>query len=371
MRLKWLVVLCVGMATLPAFAANELVYVATRGGGNDPGQATDSRPQGVYAARLDESTGHLTPLGLQADLPRGEWLVFNPRLPVLYASNSAGSKQSDSAVSSFSVDSATGKLKFVNKVDAGGRQSLNGALDADSDTIFSANHGTGDVTALPVEADGSLGAMVSAQKDASTGPKPPAAHGVVVDPSHKYVLVADFTAGRIFIDRFDGKTRALSPAATPFVAVPAGAGPRHLLFSPDGRFLFLLTETSAEVRSYRWNASSGTLQLVQSVAAGPKDATEFALTPDGRFLYVSLRSLNSVAAFRVDAGRLTEIQRVPSQGQQAWSLNVDPTGRWLLVANEGSGSVVEFKIDQASGKLGATGESLSMPNPAAVAFYRR
>jgi len=236
--------------------ANEWVYIGTRGAAPDGGERS---PQGIYAARFNTRTGQLSPPQLQVRLPRATWLVRHPRLPVIYTAADAGTGSSaESNILGFEVEPASGKLTQLNQVGAGGLDATHLAFDATSNTLFVANHGSGDVTALPVRPDGHLGVVASTQKDYGTGPHPrqkmPEPHGVAVDPSHHYVLVTDFGADRIFVYQFDGATRTLRPATVPYEAVPPGSGPRHLIFSPDGRFLYLLTELSAELRVYRWDA---------------------------------------------------------------------------------------------------------------------
>jgi 6-phosphogluconolactonase len=359
--------------------ANEWVYVGTRGDGGE------HSPQGIYAARFNARTGQLSPPELQVRLPRATWLVRHPRLPVIYtAADASTGSSAESNILGFEVEPASGKLTQLNQVGAGGLDATHLAFDATSNTLFVANHGSGDVTALPVRPDGHLGVVASTQKDYGTGPHPrqkmPEPHGVAVDPSHHYVLVTDFGADRIFVYHFDGATRTLSPAKVPFEAVPPGSGPRHLTFSPDGRFLYLLTELTAELRVYRWDARKAHLELIQALSAYPADDSgqqksggEIALSRNGRFLYVSLRGdQNSLVVYKAkENGELHEIQRVPALGKSPWSMAIDPAGRWLFVANEASNSVCLFNIDPASGRLSATEESLSIPKPVTIAFYAR
>jgi 6-phosphogluconolactonase len=364
--------------------ASELVYIGTHGAGK-PQQGQDTRsPQGIYAARLDTRTGHLSPLGLQVELERATWLVTHPSLPVIYAvADSGGGSSTESNIHSFAMDPASGKLTQINKVGAGGLDATHMDLDVASKTLFVANHGSGDVTALPLQADGSLGKVVSSQKDYGTGPNPrqkmPEAHGVAADPSHRYIVVADFGADRIFVYHFDRATRILTPAQVPYESTPSGSGPRHLVFHPNEKFLYLDTELTAELRVYRWDANKGSLHLVQSLSAYPasysgaeKSAAEIAVSGDGRFLYVSLRGdQDSIVVYAVNkqAGTLKEIQRISSQGKTPWSFGVDPTGHWMLVTNEASNSVTVFSIAPATGKLSVTNESLSIPKPVTVAFH--
>lgn len=379
--------LYLGLAALQVRAqesTRELVYIGTHGSDKSQQQQGKISPQGIYAARLDPKTGYLAPLGLQVELERATWLVTHPSLPVIYTvADSGGGMSAESRIHSYALDAASGKLTQINEVGAGGLDATHLGLDAASMTLFVANHGSGAVSALPLQLDGSLGKVASSQQDYGTGPHPrqktPQAHGVAVDPSHRYVLVADFGADRIFVYHFDGATRTLTPAQTPYEPTPPGAGPRHLVFNPDGKFLYLDTELTAELRAYRWDASQGRLHLVQALSpypagysGGEKSAGEIALSGDGRYLYVSLRGdQDSIVVYAVNkqAGTLKEIQRVASQGKTPWSFGIDRTGHWMLVTNEGFSSVTEFSIDSTTGKLNATPESLSIPKPVTVTFY--
>ena len=377
--------LCVGLAGLQAHAddkTSELIYIGTHGTSKAEQEQGKGSQQGIYAARFDTKTGKLSPLGLQIELERATWLVTHPRLPVVYAvADSGGGMSVESNIHSFTVDQASGKLTQLNKVGAGGLDATHLDLQAASNTLFVANHGSGDVTALPLQPDGSLGKVASGQKTFGTGPhrrqKMPQPHGVAAYPAH--VLVADFGADRIFVFGFDGATRALTPAQIPYESTPAGSGPRHLLFHPNGKFLYVDTELTAELRAYRWDTNKAQLQPVQAQSLYPADysgaeksAGEIAFSRDGRFLYVSLRGdQDSIVVYAVNeaAGTLKEVQRIASQGKMPWSFGIDPTARWMLVTNEASNSVTVFSVDAKTGRLSATGESLAIPKPVTVAFY--
>lgn len=115
--------------------------------------------------------------------------------------------------------------------------------------------------------------------------------------------------------------------------MPSGAGPRHLVFGPDGNYVYLLTELSAELMVLRWDASRGQLALFQTVGTtnpefqGAKSGAEAAVGADGRFIYVENRAENALVVYRVDriSGELTQIQRISSGGQKAWWLGIDPS----------------------------------------------
>jgi 6-phosphogluconolactonase len=377
---------------LAAGASGELVYVGTDptiGMGSVQGATpvTADAPQGLFGARLDAQSGHLTSLGLQMPLPRATWQVADPATAILYTvADSGGGIATESMLYSLAVDRATGALKMLNRTGAGGRDATYLALDSASRTLLVANHASGDVTSFALLSNGGIGAMASDQKTSGTGPHRrqgmPQPHSVAVDPAGGHVIAAEFGGDRLYIYRFDRPNHTLTPAPTPFESLPAGSGPRHLAFHPSGRFLFLNTELTAQVRVYRWDVAAERLTPLQTVSAYPVNyagaqepsSSELGLSRDGRFLYLSLRGdQNSIVAYAVNArtGKLTEVQRVPSQGLTPRSFCIDPTGRWMLVMNQASDSVNLFAIGQRDGKLTPTKEGLSIPRPVSGAFVGR
>jgi 6-phosphogluconolactonase len=376
--------LCLGLTAFQVQAASQLVYIGTRGtwdhgvqDGPKEGLPKDNPPQGIYAAHFDTETGHLTPLGVQAVLEASSWLVIHPNLPVLYTvASSIGGRNADTDVISYSIDKVFGKLYLLNSVKSAGRDGTHLELDVPSNTMFVANYGDGAVTALPVRPDGSLGPFASMMKD--YGGRRAGSHGVAVDPTHRYVLDACSWCYRIFVFGFDAATRTLTPANPPFMETSKDTDPRHLAFHPGGRFVYVITGSSAEILTYGFDPKNGQLQELQRFKTypadwkGPKSLAEIGISQDGRFVYASMREgQNKLIVYSVDEkkGTLTEIQRISATGESPWSFTINPTGRWMLVTNTDSDSVDVFKIDPPTGKLTATKESMRVPKPQAVVFY--
>jgi 6-phosphogluconolactonase (cycloisomerase 2 family) len=137
---------------------SELVYIGTWGDHvGAPSRQVQKGPQGIYLARLDNRTGQLSHLGFGLELDRADYLLTHPKLAVIYSvAASAGGSRANSEVYSLAVDARSGMLRVINKVDAGGLDATALAFDAPSNTLFSAAHDSGDVTALPVRPDGGL-----------------------------------------------------------------------------------------------------------------------------------------------------------------------------------------------------------------------
>ena len=377
--------LAIIMAPVMAQAASELAYISSYRAPPAAGAPPVDRTQnGIFAVRIDSVTGKLTQLGLQTKLDRASWLVTNPRLPVIYSvADSGGGLATEAHVVALAADRATGALTQLSRVGSGGGDATHMAIDPASMTLFTANHDTGQVAALPLLANGATGAVVSSQKDVGTGPHPrqnrPQPHAVAVDPTHKFLLNIDFGADRLFIRAIDGKTRTLGPALPTSITTPPGTGPRHLVFSPNGKFLYLNTEIGSTLIGYRWDAAKGSLTELQTLQLYPADyagtavksSAEIAMSANGRFVYVSLRGdANSLVVYLADpaTGMLAELQRITTGGESPRSFAIDPSGRWLLVGNELTNTVKVFSIDAKTGKLAATAESISMSAPTAFTF---
>jgi 6-phosphogluconolactonase len=361
---------CSTLTALQDSGSTELVYVGTQ-------------KSQIDALRLNTSSGKLVAIGPVAEGPKSTWVSVNPHLPVLYAVDDDNAHEG--SVTAYAVDRATGALNKVNTVPTGGNGSTYLGLDVPSMTLFAANYASGSVSSITVNEDGSLGSLVSTITETGSGPNKRQAsahaHSAAVDPSGRYALVPDLGADRVFVYGFDRATHALSATddagSRAFVA-PPGSGPRHLAFGPQGRFVYLLTELSADLMVLRWDASQGQLTLVQSVSVssedfhGAKSGAELAFGKDGRFVYVENRGENALAVYRVnpDSGELSLVQRAPAGGQKPWGFGIDPSGKWLLVANQQSGTVNVFRIDPTSGRVTDIGQSVVEPFPVSVAFVK-
>jgi 6-phosphogluconolactonase len=352
-------------ACASAACGGELAYIATRGAG--PGQ-------GLFAIRLDPRTGRLTAIGLAAQLDMPSWII-RAASGLYYATR----ETSPGAVVTLKADPVTGQLQPIGETPSQGSGPPFLSIDEASKTVFVANFNTGEVATLPVLADGALGPAASVQKGYGTGgPASQAglgAHALLLDPSRRFALATNLGADRIFIYHFDPATRQLAPSDPAFEDLPPASGPRHIVFAPSGRFMFLINQLSAEVRVYRWDRTAGRLTLVQALSTvlpttAQKSASEIALTRDGRFLYVSNRGENTIVAYAVNrqTGRLRALQRVSAQGATPWGFSLDPTERWLLVANLDSNAVNELKRDRATGRLEPTEQAVAVPRPDGLVF---
>ena len=348
------------------------------------GTYTGSTSRGIYKVELDAATGAVVAgPALAGHSENPSFLALHPSGRLLYAVNELPSfrGRSTGAVSAFTVDPTTGSLTLLNQQPSEGADPCHLAVDPEGRSVVVANYSGGSVAVLPLDADGRLLPATGVRHLSGSGPnasrqQSPHAHGVFIDPSKKFLLTADLGSDRVLVERREAAAGADAGATPDGVTFPPGSGPRHLAFDPSGRFLYVVNELFSTVTSFRWDAEHGRLEPFQTVPAvaagfsGDNKSAEIAVSPDGRFVYVSNRGEDSIAVFRVnpDDGRLTSLERVPVGGKTPRHFTIDPTGQWLFVANQDSNNVNLFRIDRKGGRLTPVNRPLTVVSPVCVSI---
>jgi 6-phosphogluconolactonase len=252
----------------------------------------------------------------------------------------------------FAIDRKTGKLTLAGTGPLADSMAYV-ATDRSGKFLLAASYPGHKITVSPIGANGVVGATQQVM------PTQPNAHCIMTDPSNRFVLHTSLGGDVVYQEKFDAKTGKLTPNDPPTVSVKAKAGPRHLTFSPNKKFVYLLNELDASIYVLPWDAKTGTLQKeAQVTTALPKGfegkpwAADIHLTPNGKFLYASERTTSTLAAFSVDpkTGTLTAIDSFATE-KQPRAFNIDPTGRYLLAVGELSNGLSISSIDKATGKL--------------------
>ncbi len=195
----------------------------------------------------------------------------------------------------------------------------------------------------------------------------PKSHMILPDAANKTLTVTCRDGDCIMQSKFDQDTGELSPPTLP-IRVKPGVGPRHFVFHPNYRYLYLLNEGDGSVHAYDYDTKTGNLNEMQIESAVPPDfiseeensdvhAADIHMTPDGKYLYASVRSTsNIIAIFSVDSasGKITRLGFQPTEkGPRAFA--IDPFGNYLLAAGQSSHHLSVYQIDHETGSLGELG----------------
>ena len=360
-----------GLLTLlaPALrAADPFVYFGSH----------SSRPgTGFSLAHFDPDTGVLTKPEFILEAKEPAYFIIHPDGRHLYTCNSG----SPGGVSAYAIEPHTGRLTLLNRVLAGGGDTSYLSLDRTARYALAANYDGGNIAAFALRPDGTIGDWSAFVQHTGRSVHPQRqthayAHSIITDPANRFVLVADLGVDKLFVYRFDEKTGALTPNTPAFVPTAPGAGPRHVKFHPNGRWVYLINEMASTVVAFNWDAANGALAEFQVISTLPADfagtstCAEVEVHPNGKFLYGSNRGHDSLAVFAIDAatGRLTPVEHVPSGGRTPRNFAFDPTTHWIICTNHGSNNAAVFRVDENTGRLVRTGEPVSVPGPFCVRF---
>jgi 6-phosphogluconolactonase len=345
--------------------------------------------KGIYLFRLQteklEVSQNITlvPLGVVAETPNPSWLEFDLKRRLLFAANEIDQFEGkpSGAVSAFSIDSASGKLTLINQRPSMGGGPCHLVLDKTGKNVLVANYGGGSVAVLPVAADGRLGDASSFVQHTGKSVNPdrqsrPHAHCVTLDPANRFAFVCDLGLDKVMTYRFDAEQGKLTPADPPFTQIKAGAGPRHMVFRPDGRFAYVTNEMHSTINVFAYDANAGVLKEIQTVSTlpeyfdGDNTTAEIDIHPTGKWLYVSNRGHNSVVLFNVDPekGTLTYVEEQGTGGKKPRHFGIEPSAKHLVIGNQDSDQALVCRIDAENGRLKPSGVFASVPAPACAKF---
>lgn len=269
------------------------------------------------------------------------------------------------AMAALHIDPNEGTLVFAGKVECDGPPAYV-ACDRNRRTLFAASYGGSSLSVSQLDADGIPQSLSQVEREL------PKAHSVQTDHGNRWLLVPNLGADAIRIYRLapDGR---VTPHTPDRAVVSPGSGPRHLVFTPDNRHVYCLTELACSIDLFDFDAEAGTLTRTQTVdirppgANGRPWASELRLSADGRFLYASERAASLITGFVCDpaSGRMQLIGHFPTEDQPR-GMGVDPSGRWLVAAGQQSGRLTSYAIDPSSGALRAVAHHATGGEPICV-----
>jgi 6-phosphogluconolactonase len=338
--------------------------------------------KGIYRATFDSANGKFTAAELAVEVGSPGFLALHPAGDKLYAvANFPGGP----GAIGYKIG-AGGALEVINSSPTGDGGGAHIAVHPSGKFLLTAQYGNGSTALFPLDAEGRLGtAQVNKHQGGSGVVKPvqekPHAHWTGFSPDGRFALVPDLGLDGIVIYRIDLAKPAIERHG--FAASVPGGGPRHMRFSPDGKFIYLLNELSLSVTTFAWDAAAGTAQRlanVPSLSAEVKakeahnSGAEILVHPSGRFVYFSNRGNDSVTVFRADpaTSAVQVIQVQPVRGAFPRNIALSPDAGWLLAAGADSNTVAAHKVNPTTGELTyQTKGVINVPAPICIVFATR
>jgi 6-phosphogluconolactonase len=328
----------------------------------------------VYVSSADDGDIGLYELKDDGRLePRGRYKAAPTVMPMAVAPDKRfliAAMRSPASAMTFSIRRETGALEPVGSTPlAESFPYIH--LDATGRFLLGASYGAHLVSVSPVGDNGVLGAPLQVVPTARH------AHAIITERTNRFAFVPHLGTDQVFQFTFDQKSGRLAANTPPVLQLAQGTGPRHLVASPDNRFVFVLNELTATVTTLAHK--DGLLKEVGSASVlapgttlfpgAPRPtpgrdvssdiwASDLHLTPDGRFLYAAERTSSTIGVMRVDkaTGKLGYLGSTPTE-KQPRGFRIDPAGRFLVACGERSDTISAYAIDPSSGALKLTGQA--------------
>lgn len=333
--------------------------------------------KGIYVYNFDTDTG-VTDSVTMVEVANPSYLTLSPDEQFVYSVGENG--EDDSYAHAFSFDKDSGKLKLIDSQLTYGSSPAYVAVDAQGKNLVTANYGGGSISQFNILSDGTLSSLSNLYEFGGSGKdsirqKQPHLHSVRYSPDGEYLFATDLGTDKIYRYKtitsvFEGQPTLLKNDSVVF-KVPAGTGPRHFDFHPNGLYFYLLGELSGEVIVYDYNM--GDLKQKQTILAdsvGARGSADIHVSPNGKFLYASNRlQEDGIAIFSIgqEDGTLTKIG-YQLTARHPRNFIITPNGKFLLVAGRDDNVVEIYSIDKETGLLTNTHQDIAIDMPVCIQF---
>ena len=336
--------------------------------------------EGIYHSTFNPDNGKFSSVKLAAKIGSPGFLTLHPNGKILY---SVGRWETGTGAVGYHINK--GELKEFTRMacpDGGG---CHIAVHPSGKFLLTAQYGGGSVALFPLDPSGKLGEPTVTEHEGGSKvverrQQSPHPHWTGFSPDGKYALVPDLGLDQIVIYKVDSSQPSITRHGVG-QSVPGG-GPRHMRFSTNGNFIYLLNELTLSVTTFEWDAAKGTAKtLTTEPALSEEDkegetfnsSAEILVHPNGRFAYSSNRGHDSITVYRANpkSGKLKVVQVQPVRGAFPRNINLSPNASWLLAAGADSNTVAAHRVDADTGKLTyQRGSVVNVPSPICILFAK-
>jgi 6-phosphogluconolactonase len=346
------------------------------------GTYTSGKSEGIYVYTFNSSNGKADSVSKIHSL-NPSYLAVSPDEKFVYAVYEEGNNNNiGGSIAAYGFNKANGQLTYLNQQPSGGDHPCYVAIDQSGKHLAVANYTGGSISLLPIEKDGTIGKTsrliqqqgksINTVRQAS-----PHVHYTHFTGNGFQLLATDLGTDKVLLYDIDPFTFEVKPGGQPFISTRPGSGPRHMDFSSDNKFAYVIEELSGMVETYRYKNKK--LKIKQRLSClppgfkGEAASADIHISPNGNFVYCSNRgTANSIAIFKRNNknGKLTNIGFQSTLGLSPRNFSIDPGGNFLLVANQKSDNIVVFKIDALTGTLSDTGNRINVGNPVCLKWIK-
>ncbi len=292
------------------------------------------------------------------------------------------------SITDFGVESykvlKDGSLEVINRASINGMRGCYLSTDYDDKFLFVAGYHDAKVTVLRLEEDGSIGEITEEIFHKGLGSIAernfrPHINCVKMTRDNKFLCVADLGMDHVVIYELNHSTGKLRQVD--IIRSEQESAPRHLKFSKDGKFLYIVHELKNYIDVYAYSIDehgNPVFDKVQNIStlntyhAGGSAASALNFSLDFKYLCSSNAGDNSVIIYSIDkkSGMLTKIFCLPVSGDYPKDAILFPDDSFLVSLNHESNSMTFFKVDLEKRTLIMNGKEMPVDQPNCIIFYK-
>jgi 6-phosphogluconolactonase len=336
------------------------------------GTYTKNESKGIYKYSISKD-GKLKNIGVVATITNPSFLAKSKDNKTLFAVSEID-ENGTGFVHSYEIKKDA--LQFINKQESGGAHPCFIAVN-EANYIITANYTGGNVGLLKATENGKIAPISFVQQHTGKGTTErqtaPHAHSTWFHPTKNEIISVDLGTNELWFSKLDTTKNELIYTPQKKLKMLDGAGPRHLTFHPNNKWIYVLNELNNTVSLVK--ETNNAYFIIASITTLPKGfstdskAADIHISKDGKFLYASNRGAQSIAIFKVNSanGSLTSIGYTPVLGANPRNFSLSPNEEFLLVANQDTNNIISFKRNPSSGALTFI-DKIFAPTPVCILF---
>lgn len=282
----------------------------------------------------------------------------------------------DEGVASFKI-LPNGSLELMNKASVNGLRPCYLSTDRMNHYLITAGYHDGKLTVIRINDDGSIGEVtdeVFMKGLGSVAGRNYRCHVncAIFTPDENYILAVDLGMDQVKIYKFNKETGKIK--LHDILRCELESGPKHMIFSPDGKYAYLTHEDKNYVTKYAYDAQKASFKKLQSIKTIPdkyegiNSAITLKLTDDGSHLFVTNSGHNSVAIYKIDpmTEQMETVCILPTSGDYPRDILLVPERDSFVCANQESNSMTCFDINYEGNYISMSGAPVSVLCPTSI-----
>lgn len=276
-----------------------------------------------------------------------------------------------------------GHLTLLNEASINGMRGCYLSTDFDEKLLFVAGYYDGKITVLRLLEDGSIGEILEEVYHKGLGlgtgrAYMPHVECVKMTRDNRYLCAADSGMDRCIVYALHPESGKLTEAE--IVHCDQGSAPRHIKFSKNGKFMYVVCEQKSKIDVYHYSNEGKipVFERIQQIATNAEDdpigtaASALNFSDDFRYLISSDMTTNEVVIFLADQekGTLKKILSLPIAGTYPKDAMLFPDNKHLVSLNHESNSMTFFHFSEKNRTLIMNGKEMKVMRPNCIVFHK-